>query len=113
MDNSRPEVRYATIYVLPSRDKGGAPSVSMSPERLTARKGDIVDWTIVDHQSGVKSSRITIQWKDRSPVDKEPSFRRARFSRVRVVTEVPPGRYRYSVAIDGKVVFDPELEIMN
>jgi hypothetical protein len=117
MDNSRPEVRYATIFVFPGRakdEKGtDAPGVSMTPERLTARRGEIVDWTIVDQTGVVKTSRISILWKERSPIDKEPSFKRARFARARVLAEAPPGRYRYSVAIDGKVVFDPELEIMS
>ena len=112
MQNSRPEVRYATIFVFPSREKGAAPLVSMTPERLTVQPGEIVDWTIVDHAGVVKPSRVTISWKERSPVEKEPSFKRARFSRSRVA-QVPAGRYRYSVAIDGKLVFDPELEIMS
>jgi hypothetical protein len=99
--------------VFPGRDKGSAPAVSMTPERLTVRRGEIVDWTIVDANGVVKPSRITIRWKDRSPIEKEPSFRRARFARARVLSEVPAGRYRYSIAIDGKVVFDPELEIMS
>jgi hypothetical protein len=112
MTNSRPEVRYATIFVFPGREKG-APAVSMTPERLTVRRGEVVDWTIVDQTGMVKTGRVSIRWKERSPIEKEPSFKRARFARARVRAEVPTGRYRYSVAIDGKVVFDPELEIMS
>jgi hypothetical protein len=38
--------------------------------------------------------------------------RKSRFTRA-VVAKVRNGRYKYNVAIDGKVIFDPEVEVMN
>jgi len=111
--SSRPEVRYATIFIFPACGPSEMPIVSTTPERLTVKSGEIIDWTIVDATGRVKPGRVTIGWKGKSPVEREPVFeRKARFSRV-VVAKVPNGRYKYNVAIDGKVIFDPEVEVMN
>lgn len=108
----RPKIRYATIFVFPPPSGNDRPVVSTTPDRLTVSPGDVVDWTIVDATGAFKNSRLTIGWKERSPFEKDPSFRRGRASRV-PVARVPTGRYRYSVVIDGEVVFDPEVEVMN
>ena len=103
----RPRVRYATIYVFPGGKKGV--TVSAAPERLTVRPGDIIDWTVVI-AAGV-DGRIGVQWQKDSPLKREPEpF--PRMTRAAVRTRVKDGIYKYSVTLDGKVVFDPEVEIM-
>lgn len=110
---NRPEVRYATIFIFPACGPSEMPIVSTTPERLTVRSGEIIDWTIVDATGRVKPGRVTIGWKGQSPVEGDLSFdRKARFTRG-VVAKVKNGRYKYSIAIDGKVIFDPEVEVMN
>jgi len=109
---NRPEVRYATIFIFPACGPSEMPIVSTTPERLTVRSGEVIDWTIVDATGRVKPGRVTIGWKGRSPLEGDTSFKRARFTRA-VVAKVPNGRYKYNVAIDGKVIFDPEVEVMN
>jgi hypothetical protein len=104
------EVRYITIFIHPPTGKEAVPFVSTSPERLTVRRGDIVDWTIVDVTGKVPVSKVTVVWRGKSPVEKDPYFRR-RFARATVAG--PKGIYKYSIAIAGKVVFDPEVEVMN
>jgi plastocyanin len=109
MSTSR-EVRYATIYVFPSTDKRTKVRVSASPETLTVCAGDIVDWTVVDATGG--QARVEIRWKERTPLKEEPKpFPRT--ARARVRRKVEPGKYRYSIFIDGVEMFDPEIEIMS
>lgn len=109
MTTSRYKVRYATIYVFPAAAKGVR--VTSSPERLTVRAGDIVDWTVVN-AGAAPTGRVSIQWKERSPLKADPKpFER--FERAAVLRKVKPGLYRYSILLDGKVVFDPELEVMS
>ncbi len=108
---SRLRVRYATVFVLPPAGRGKGPVVSTSPERLVVRRGDTIEWTVVN-ASGV-DGRITFAWKDVNPVkgDSAESFdRRARDT---VIKKVRDGVYKYSVLLNGKVLFDPELEIMS
>ena len=108
MPAKRPKVRYATIYVFPAGAKGVR--VSAAPERLTVKPGDVVDWTIVNATSGA-AGEVSIAWKGRSPMTEEPKpFERFQRAEVR---KVKSGLYRYSILINGKEVFDPELEVMN
>lgn len=110
MAATRKRVRYATIYVFPSGDRKGV-RVSAAPETLTARPGDTIDWTVVNAASSLPG-KVTIKWKDRSPLKAEPAeFDRATRASVRGGTK--DGRYRYSILINGVEVFDPELEIMS
>ena len=44
---ARVRVKYATIFVFPAA-KGAASRVSATPETLTVRPGDTVDWTVVN-----------------------------------------------------------------
>lgn len=108
---SRLRVRYVTVFVFPPPAKGKAPIVSTSPERLVARAGDAIEWTIVN-ASGL-AGRLSLSWKDNNPLkgtSGEPFERRVRdFVRSRV----KEGVYKYSVLLDGKVVFDPDIEIMS
>ena len=105
---TRYRVRYATIYVFPAGAKGVR--VNATPERLSVRAGDIVDWTVVNATAS-PSGKVSIQWKERSPLKEDPKpFER--FERA-AVRKAKPGLYRYSILIDGKVVFDPELEVMS
>ncbi len=64
---SRLKVRYATVFVLPpagkSRDTGGAPP---SPERLVVRRGDTIEWTVVN-ASGIPG-RVTFGWEEGNPL---------------------------------------------
>lgn len=109
--SSRVRVKYATIFLFPPPAKGKGPVVSTSPERLTVREGDVVDWTVVDASGQAGQYKVTIGWEGRSPLKKEPEpFDRT--SRVSV-KKVKPAIYKYSVLIDGKVVFDPELEVVS
>lgn len=106
----RPTVHYATLYLFGNGQEVTVGSVT--PERLTVRAGDLIDWTIVDATgSVVDPRRVTIRWKDRNPLAKEAVFeRRAARSPIR---RVPKGIYRYSLVLDGRELFDPELEVMN
>lgn len=108
---SRPRVRYATIFVFPPPAKGKAPVVSTSPERLTVRPGDYVEWTIVN-ASGM-GGKISVGWEKRNPLKGESGKPFERRTRDAVRAKVEPGIYKYNVLMDGKVVFDPELEIMS
>lgn len=106
----RPTVHYATLYLFGDDTRVRVGSVT--PERLTVRVGDIVDWTIVDATGTVVDSRrVSIRWKDRNPLAKETVFeRRGVRSPVR---RVPKGIYRYSLVLDNEELFDPEVEVMN
>lgn len=108
---SRLRVRYATIFVFPPAAKGKAPVVSTSPERLTARAGDYVEWTIVN-ASGM-AAKISVGWEKHNPLKGESGRPFERRTRDVVRARVEPGIYKYNVLLDGKVVFDPELEIMS
>jgi hypothetical protein len=109
MSRARAKVKYATIFVFPSTPKGKA-VVSATPETLTVRAGDVVDWTVVN--ATATPGRISIKWKDKNPLKGEPKeFERA--ARATVRSDVKSGRkYRYSILLDGVEVFDPELEVM-
>ena len=111
MSSQRVRVKYATIFLFPPPAKGKPPVVSTSPERLTVREGDTVDWTVVDASGQGAQLNVTIGWAGRSPLKREPEpFDRS----VRVsVKKVKPAVYKYNVLIDGKVVFDPELEVVS
>lgn len=108
---SRLRVRYATIFLFPPPARGKAPVVTTSPERLVVRPGDAIEWTVVN-ASGI-TGKVTLGWKDDNPLrgaTSEPFDRRTRDV---VKSKVKDGIYRYNVLLDGKVVFDPDLEIMN
>lgn len=108
---SRPRVRYATVFVLPPAGRSKVPVVSTSPERLVVRRGDLIEWTVVN-ASGI-DGRVSFAWKEINPVkgdSAEPFDRRARDT---VIKKVRDGVYKYSVLLNGKVLFDPELEIMS
>lgn len=107
---SRVRVRYATIFVFPPPSKGKAPVVSTSPERLTVRPGDRVEWTIVN-ASGL-AGKVSIGWVKENPLKGESGSPFERRTRDVVRERAKAGIYKYNVLIDGKVVFDPELEIM-
>jgi hypothetical protein len=107
---SRPRVRYATIFVFPPPARGKAPIVSTSPERLTVRPGDHVEWTIVN-ASGL-GGKVSIGWKEENPLRGESGSPFERRTRDVVRPKAKGGIYKYSVLIDGKVAFDPEIEIM-
>ena len=108
---SRLRVRYATIFIFPPPTKGKAPVVSTSPERLGARAGDYIEWTIVN-TSGVPG-KFSVGWDKDNPLKGESGRPFERRTRDVVRTKVEPGIYKYNVLMDGKVVFDPELEIMS
>ena len=108
---SRQRVRYATVFVFPPPSRGKAPVVSTSPERLVVRAGDAIEWTVVN-ASGLPG-KVTIGWDKKNPLkgtSGEPFERRTRDA---VRSKVEPGIYKYNVLLDGKVLFDPELEIMS
>ncbi len=110
MPIQRTRVKYATIFIFPPAAKGKPAVVTTSPERLSVREGDLVDWTIVDATGQTAGRQVSLVWTGRSPLKEEPKpFERYVRAAVR---KAKPGIYKYSVAIDGKVVFDPELEIM-
>ncbi len=106
---SRARVRYATIFIFPGGARGKSVTVNAAPERLTVRPGDVIDWTVVNIAN--VPGRVSIAWKDGSPMRTDPDpFPRAGRGTVR--TKVKAGVYRYSILLDGKEVFDPEVEIM-
>ena len=78
---------------------------------LAFRPGDAIEWTVVN-AAGLPG-RVTLGWKKDNPLKGttgEPFDRRVRDS---VRTKVKDGVYKYSVLLDGKVVFDPDIEIMS
>lgn len=107
----RPTVHYATLYLFGT---GAEVTVgSVTPERLSVRVGDLVDWTIVDATGAkIDPKRVTIRWKgERSPLAKEARFEgRAARSPIRRGSK---GTYRYSLVLDERELFDPEVEVMN
>ena len=108
---ARPKVRYATIFVFPGGAKGKV-RVNATPETLTVRAGDVVDWTVVNAASDTSPGRVSIAWKEASPLKTEPKdFDRA--ARATVRAKARAGRYKYSVLLNGEPVFDPEIEVMN
>ncbi len=113
MSRVRARVKYATIFVFPSAVKGKGVRVSATPETLSVRPGDIVDWTVVNATAADSPGRVSIKWKDKTPLKGEPKeFDRA--ARATVRADAKPGkRFRYSILIDGVEVFDPEIEIMS
>lgn len=111
MPSLRVKVKYATIFIFPAQGKIKSVVVSTSPERLTVREGDVIDWTVVDATGEAGKRQVSLSWKERSPLKEEvkafPRFTRA------AVRKAKPGIYKYSVLVDGKVLFDPEIEIMS
>lgn len=108
---ARLRVRYATIYLFPPAGKGKSAVVSTAPERLTVRTGDAVEWTVVNASGS--PAQVTIGWEKRSPLKGESGSPFERRARDMVRAKVERGIYKYSVLVDGKVAFDPELEIMS
>lgn len=110
--SARVRVKYATIFVFPTAAKGGRVKVSVAPETLTVRPGDTVDWTVVNATAADSPGKVSIKWKEKTPVKGEPrEFDRK--ARAEVRASAKKGIYRYSILIDGVEVFDPELEVMN
>lgn len=113
MSRARYRVRYATIFVFPPAARGGKPRVSATPETLTVREGDVVDWTIVNATAAESPGKVTIRWKGKSPLEGEPKeFDRKARATVRMKSKAKTP-YRYSILLDGEEVFDPELEVMS
>ena len=110
MSTTRVKVKYATIFIFPAPAKGRAPVVTTSPERLTVRRGDVVDWTVVDATGAATPREITIGWEGRNPLEEVKPFPRATRAAVKKAKD---GIYKYSVIVDGKVAFDPEIEIVS
>jgi plastocyanin len=109
---ARVRVKYATIFVFPAAAKGGRVKVSATPETLTVRPGDTVDWTVVNATGADSAGMVSIKWKDKSPVKADPKeFDRK--ARAEVRGSAKKGIYRYSILLDGIEVFDPELEVMS
>lgn len=104
-------VKYATIFIFPAGGRSKSLVVSTSPERLTVREGDLIDWTVVDATGQAGTRKVSFTWKERSPLKEEPKAF-PRFTRA-TVRKAKPGLYKYSVAVDGEVLFDPEIEIMS
>lgn len=106
-----PPVHYATLYLFGSGNELSVGSVS--PDRLTVRAGELVDWTIVDATGAkIDPRRVSIRWKDgRTPFANEPVFE-CRTAR-QPIARGSKGTYRYSLVLDGRELFDPELEVMN
>ena len=80
-------------------------------ERLVARPGDAIEWTIVN-AAGVPG-RVTLGWKKDNPLKGttgEPFDRRVRDT---VRPRTKDGIYKYNVMLNGEVVFDPDIEIMS
>ena len=113
MARARVRVKYATIFVFPPAAKGAQARVSAAPETLNVRAGDVVDWTVVNATAADSPGRVSIKWKDKSPLEEEPKeFDRA--ARATVRKDAKAGKkFRYSILLDGVEVFDPELEIMS
>ena len=108
---ARVRVKYATIFVFPAAAKGGQVRVSATPETLTVRPGDTVDWTVVNATGADSPGRVSLKWKDKNPVKGEPKdFDRKARAQVRLRAK---GIFRYSILVDGVELFDPELEVMN
>ena len=62
---ARLRVRYATIFVFPGGAKGKV-RVNATPETLTVRPGDTVDWTVVNATAvGHQRRPVSIGWKDK------------------------------------------------
>ncbi len=113
MSRVRTRVKYATIFVFPSVAKGKGVRVSAAPETLSVRPGDIVDWTVVNATAADSPGRVSIKWKDKTPLKGEPKdFDRSARATVRADAKAGK-RFRYSILIDGVEVFDPEIEIMS
>ena len=107
---ARVRVKYATIFVFPAA-KGARPKVSATPETLTVRPGDTVDWTVVNATAADSPGKVSIKWKEKNPVKGEcADFDRKARAQVRTSAK---GIYRYSILLDGVEVFDPEIEVMN
>jgi len=104
-------VRYATIYVFPPAARGKAPIVSTSPERLVVRAGDAIEWTVVD--AAGSGGRVTIGWAKDNPLKGTTAEPFERRTRDYVRAKAKAGIYKYNVLLDGKVLFDPDLEIMS
>lgn len=106
MPTTKYKVRYATIYVFAAGARGFR--VTSSPERLTVRVGDVVDFTVVD-ATGKLPGKVSIKFPDRSPLAEVEPFER--WQRV-TVRKAKAGLYKYSILIGDDVVFDPLLEVM-
>ena len=109
---ARPRVRYATIFVFPGRAKGKV-RVNATPETLTVRAGDTVDWTVVNARPPTRPAGSSIGWKDKKPAE----GRAARTSSARRGRRCAPRPSRASTATascsTASEVFDPEIEVMN
>ena len=73
---ARAKVKYTTIFVFPGGAKGKV-RVSATPETLTVRAGDTVDWTVVNAASAAIAGRVTIRLEGKSPLKGEPEGVRA------------------------------------
>lgn len=104
------EVRYVTIYLFPSTDKKSPVRANAAPELLTVCPGDIIDFTVVD-AAGV-GGQVSFQWDERGTPLKEEGKPFPRSTRLRV-RRGAKGRFKYDVLLNGKKVFDPEIEVVH
>lgn len=104
------EVRYVTIYLFATNDKKAPIRANAAPELLTVRAGDIIDFTVVD-AAGV-GGNVTFEWDDRGNPLKDEYKPFPRSARLRV-RRGAKGRFKYNVLLDGKKVFDPEIEVVH
>jgi hypothetical protein len=104
------EIRYVTVYLFPSNDKKSPVRANAAPELLTVRAGDIIDFTVVD-AAGVGGT-VTFEWDERgNPLkDEYKPFPRSVRLRVRRGAK---GRFKYSILLNGRKVFDPEIEVVH
>jgi hypothetical protein len=107
---SRMRVRYATVFVLPPAGKSRMPIVSTTPQRLVARRGDVIEWTVVN-ASGIEGV-VSFTWDKDNPLRGDSSKPFPRRARDTVFAKARKGVYKYSVLFNDKLLFDPEIEIM-
>lgn len=107
---SRPRVRYATVYVLPPAGTSKQPIVSTTPEHLYVRRGEIVEWTVVNGTG--QRGEVTFQWDKPNPLEGQSLEKFTRRASDTVRKDAKKGVYKYSVFLNGRKAFDPEIEIM-
>ena len=109
---ARPKVRYATIFVFPGGAKGKV-RVNATPETLTVRPGDVVDWTVVNAASDASAGRVSDRLEGSQSA--EGRARRSSIARRGPGCAPRPGPAATSTAScsTARSVFDPEIEVMN
>ena len=113
---------YATVFLTPTGVTATPCAAKVAPDRIQVKKNEDVDWTIIDLCGGTSNYTIDVElrWPDsskkcgeqNSPLDPPAASGRRGITRAIDRRCRENDVFRYEVWLGGRLLTDPELEIM-